>query len=36
MVDTVSITTEDDEQAAIDNGEIQAGRIQYSGHRRSE
>jgi len=29
-------TTEDDEQAAIDNGEIQAGRIQYSGHRRSE
>lgn len=29
-------TTEDDEQSAIDNGEIQAGRIQYSGHRRSE
>jgi SAM-dependent methyltransferase len=29
-------TTEDDEQAAIKNGEIQAGRIQYSGHRRSE
>jgi SAM-dependent methyltransferase len=28
-------TTEDDEQAAIDNGEIQAGRIQYSGHRRT-
>ena len=29
-------TSEDDEQAAINNGEIQAGRIQYSGHRRSE
>ncbi len=27
-------TTEQDEQAAIGNGEIRAGRIQYSGHRR--